>query len=894
MAKTESARAPVKWHTLSIEESLRALGASRSGLSSADAVSRLKKYGPNEIMETKKKSDLSLFIDQFKSFLIGVLLLATLISALLEQMIDAVTIATIVLINAVLGFLQVKKAEAAVAALKRMAVSNVKVMRDGQVHNLPSKEIVPGDVILLSVGDKVPADCRIIQQLNLKADESILTGESVPVGKDEKARSDTPINQRRGMVFAGTTIIYGRCEALVVLTGMGTEFGKIAETAQQPEGETSLQKKIDSFGKTVSIIFIAICFLVFLIGFVRGIPPITIFLATVALAVAAVPEGLLACITIALAVGVDRMSKRNAIIKRLAAVEGLGSVTVICSDKTGTLTVNEMTVRRVWTPDIELDVTGEGYGAPGGFFIGGKKASPLEYEGVAKMLKAGMLCNDAFSDGEFTGDPTEIALLVSAKKAGIRDYRRSLHRSGEIQFDSDRKMMSVLYDTHDEDGKSLWTKGAVERLVRRCSFVLKGGKITRMTNQEQKRILDMERRYASKSFRILGFAMKKVSSTTFSEDKLVFLGMQAMMDPPRPEAKEAIARCRAAGIRVIMVTGDHKDTATSVARELGILDGGMALSGDELDALNDKEFDRIVDNVCVYSRTSADHKMRITETLKGRGHIVAVTGDGINDVPALRKADIGVAMGITGTDVAREVADMVISDDNFATIVSAVEEGRGIYGNIRKTIAFLMAGNIAEVAVLLLAVLVGLPLPLIAIQLLWINLVTNGLPALALAVDPINREVMSMRPRPKSESLTDNMRLYLLDTPLLMAASVMGLFLLSLSDGGDVVRAQTVATTAVIMFAFSISLTCRSLEKPVGTSITKNKYLILTIIVSLLLHTAILYIKPLQAIFHVVPLTADEWLGILAVSFAGFLYIEAAKAFGQAKNSEITGARSDS
>jgi Ca2+-transporting ATPase len=856
-----------------------------SGLTLKEAEARLERYGSNELLEKQKKRDLELFLDQFRSLLIWILIVAVAISAFLGEILDAIVISAIVIINAILGFVQIKKAEEAISALKKMAAPTVSVMREGQARTISSKDLVPGDIILLKAGDKVPADCRIMRQMNLKLDESVLTGESASVTKSELAiglsgsKEDLPIFQRKNLVFAGTTVVYGRCEAVVVLTGMSTEFGKIAETLQTPEEETPLQKKIDALGRLLGILFVAVCLLVFLLGIASQLPAVQMFVTALALAVAAVPEGLLAAITIALAVGITRMAKQNAIVRRLTAVEGLGSVTAICSDKTGTLTVNEMTVRRVWTLDNEVEVTGEGYRPSGKFIAEGRSIDPKRLKDAMRVLKAGLLCNDALGGAGYVGDPTEIALLVSARKAGLKDLRASSERVGEIPFDSSRKMMSVLHETDDEDKTSVWTKGAVEEVLKRSAFVFRNGKITKMTEKEKRNILDVNRRYAERSYRILAFAMKRVSkSERLTESRLVFLGLQAMIDPPRPEAKGAIARCRMAGIKVVMITGDHKETAVAVAKELDILGGGAVLSGEDLDRLGDREFGRIVEDVSVYARVSPEHKVRITEALKGKGHVVAMTGDGVNDAPALRKADIGVAMGITGTDVTKEVADIVITDDDFSTIVSAVSEGRGIYDNIRKTIALLLSGNIGEVGVLLIAILAGLPLPLAAIQILWINLVTDGLPALAIAIDPISKDVMSRKPRPREESLTDRMRAYVFDAPVIMVAAVMLLFVFSLNNGKELVRAQTIVFTTVIVFELFLSLSCRSLEKPVGTGVLDNRYLILAIAASLILHASILYTPSLNDAFNVVPLTADEWLQIFAIGLICYAYLETAKA----------------
>jgi len=880
----------VKWHALSVEECLSKLKTKRAGLSQKEADIRIETYGSNEIIEKPRKSDLQLFLGQFKSFLILILIIAALISAALGEVIDAAVISAIVVLNAAFGFAQIKKAEEAIAALRKLAAPNVKVMRDGKAHSLSSKFLVPGDVIILHVGDKVPADCRILKQMNLKIDESILTGESVSVPKNEqRVKSDAQIYNRTNMVFSGTTVVYGQCEAVVVLTGMSSEFGKIAETLQQPEEETPLQKRTDALGKQMGIVFVGACIVIFLLGLSDKIPLITMFVTAVSLAVAAVPEGLLAVMTIALAVGVTRMAKRNAIVKRLTAVEGLGSVDVICSDKTGTLTVDEMTVRKIWTLNREIDVTGEGYGPSGELLLEGKvlaKNEIAKMKDVAKLLKTGLLCNDVLSGGEFIGDPTEIALIVSAKKAGLREIKSQLHRLGEIPFDSERKMMSVLYDTKDEDRTSVWTKGAVEEVLKRCGYVLKDGKERRISPQDRRQILKANSEYATKSFRILAFAHKRIAKDgRLKEDGLVFLGLQAMIDPPRSEAKKAIEQCKAAGIRVIMITGDHRETAVAIAKDLDLLDDGKAITGEELDRLSDNEFERQIERISVYARVSPQHKVRITDMLRHKGHVVAMTGDGINDAPALRKADIGVAMGRTGTDVTREVADIVLVDDNFATIVFAVSEGRGIYENIRKTIAFLLSCNTGEVLILLVAILIGLPLPLVAIQILWINLVTDGLPAIALSIDPIDEDVMKRKARHKNERLTDRMGPYLVGVPLIMAIAVLVLFISALNSGKELVRAQTMAFTAVILFELFVSFGCKSLEKSVLPGLFNNKYLFLTVSASLALHFVILYTNQLDILFDVVPLTIDEWAEALGVGVLGFAYLEIVKGIQKDKGS---------
>ncbi|MEM4133622.1 MAG: cation-translocating P-type ATPase [Candidatus Micrarchaeia archaeon] len=864
------------YHLLSVNQTLNTLNTSKEGLTSSEAKARLSKYGYNEIQEKRKKTDIEIFIDQFKSFLIIILIVAVILSFAFGEYIDGILILLIIFLNAFLGFVQTKKAEEAIAALKKLTVPVVKVLRDKEVKNISSRELVPGDIVILDTGDKVPADCRIISQINLKVDESVLTGESIPVSKSsEQIKSPQPIQNQSNMLFMGTSIVYGRCEAVVVSTGMNTEFGKIALSIQQGEEITPLQRKLDEFGKFIGKVFLFICFTVFILGLINGIEFITIAITAISLAVAAVPEGLLASITIALSLGVATMAKHKAIVRKLTAVEGLGSVTVICTDKTGTLTVNEMTVKRIWNIDKEYNVTGEGYKKEGKILINDKEIDKLPEE-LKLTLKSGLYCNNSFINGEPVGDPTEIALLLSAYKAGLEDDRSEKNRLDEIQFDSERKMMSVLYK-YDKSKNIIWTKGATEKVLERCAYVMKEGKIVKLTNQHKKAILNKEKEYASLSFRVLAFAMKITSSNKIVEDKLVFLGLQAMIDPPRPEVKNAIATCKKAGIDVIMITGDHKETAIAIGKELGIMDNGLAITGAELDKISDSELKKLMPNIKIFARASPEHKVRITKILKENGEIVAMTGDGINDAPALKAADVGVAMGQTGTDVTREVADLVISDDNFATIVNAVEQGRGIYENIRKTIAFLLSGNIAEVFIIFLAILIGLPLPLVAIQILWINLVTDGLPALALSVDPISKEVMNRKPRSPKEDITSGLEIYLIHYPIILTFFSLVSFIYVLESSNDLVKAQTIVFTLVVFFEMFQSFACRSLEKPVGKEILKNRYLLLAAVAALVLQMSILYFEPMQMLFGTKSLTALELVAIVSVSLVGFLYIELTK-----------------
>ena len=707
----------MEWHEKSLDEVFNELNSSRDGLSSSNAKKGLEKYGRNVIPERKKVTALEVFLEQFKNFLVVILIFAAIVSFALGELLDAAAILTIVILNAAFGFIQERKAEKTLEALRKFAVPRTKVVRNGTVQILDSPEVVPGDVIVLEVGDKVPADCRVIEEYNLKVNESILTGESTPVEKTTNSLTGKlAVADRKNMLFSGTNIVYGRCRAIAVGTGAKTEFGKIAKVLQQRKDPTPLQDKLEVLGKNIGIIVIIISVIIFIVGFLNNFDILQIFLTSVSLAVAAIPEGLPAVVTITLAIGLMKMVKKNAIIRKLPAVETLGSTTVICSDKTGTLTKNEMTVRKIYLFEKLIEVTGEGYSTKGKLLY---NDSSIKDPVLESVLTSGFLCNNAEMGKDNVGDPTEIALLVSALKYGLKDPREKYKRISEIEFDSDRKMMSVFYDINGE--KIMYTKGALEEILARCTTINKNGNIEPITQQDKDKILEANDNFSSEALRVLAFATKKGDN---EEKDLTFLGLQGMIDPPRPEVKASIEKCATAGVKVVMITGDHKNTAVAIAKELGIMDDShQVLTGVELNNMNYMQFKNVVDNVRVYARVSPEHKVMITEALKEKGHIVAVTGDGVNDAPALKKADIGVAMGIAGTDIAKEASDMVLTDDNFASIVSAVEEGRGIYDNIKKFVNYLLSCNIGEVIVVFAAILLSMPLPLLPLQLLFMNLI---------------------------------------------------------------------------------------------------------------------------------------------------------------------------
>ncbi len=867
------------WYQKSADETMRELGTSKAGLKETEARRRVERYGQNRLADKKPKSPLARFLEQFKSVLVIILVAATAISLALGEVTDAVVILLIVVLNAALGYYQEEKAERAIEALKRMTVPKSKVIRSGRQSIIDSADIVPGDIIVLETGDRVPADCRVIEATSLKADESILTGESNPVMKTSETirKAGLPVAEQSNMLFSGTMAVYGKCAAVVTSTGMDTEFGKIARMLQAPEEETPLQKRLDMLGRQMGMVVVFISAVVFALGYARGANVLDMFIVSVALAVAAVPEGLPASITIALSLGVHRMSGRNAIVRRLSSVETLGSTTVICTDKTGTLTMNEMTVRKVYVDGKTMDVTGEGYSLDGKFFSNGREAKMSN--GLQLLLTVGTMCNDAQIDHQRIGDPTELALLVSACKGGVEDMRKKYSRHEEILFDPVRKMMSAAYIVQGK--KKVYTKGAVESVLSACTHMIVDGKVKKLATIDRKKILDANRDFAGQALRVLAFAVKQTkSSEKLAEKGLVFVGLQGMMDPPRPDVKKSLGMCRSAGIKVVMITGDHADTAAAIGRELGIInDGGRVVTGAELDAMDEREFGRMVNEVNVYARVSPEHKVRITNALKAKGHVVAMTGDGVNDAPALKQSDIGIAMGVTGTDVTKEASDMILADDNFSSIVSAVEEGRGIYDNIRKVLAYMLSGNIAEVGVIAVSILAGLPLPLVAIQILWINLVTDGLPALALSMDSIDEDVMNRNPRLRKESVWSGLRPWFVETVIIMTGLTLMIFLWGLQE--SLAKAQTLAFTTVVIFEKYISFSCLSLGRPAGRRILRNRFLIIATMLTIALQLAILYTPFLNSVFGTVPLSPLEWLAILAAGASAFSYLEIYKWFRQ-------------
>ncbi|MFC1691435.1 calcium-translocating P-type ATPase, SERCA-type [Nanoarchaeota archaeon] len=882
-------------YSMEAEEVIKSLNSHDTGLTEEECKKRLEEYGPNELQQREKISPMQILVRQFTSFIVIILLAAIVISLLIGERLDAIVIAIIVVINGIFGFVQEYKAEKAIEALKKLTALKAKVIRNGKEMEIDSRDLVPGDIVLLETGSKIPADARLIEAVALQIEEASLTGESVPTKKHTFVLTGKLlVNDQANMVFMGTIVTKGRAKAIVTKTGMKTEFGKIAEKVQEvKEKLTPLQIKLKEFGKWLGYVTIGICVIVFLVGVLRefiGSGAVEIafvnemFLAAVALAVAAIPEGLPAIVTISLALGVKKMVKKNALLRQLPAVETLGCTNVICSDKTGTLTKNEMTVREIYANNSSIKVTGEGY-EPEGRFVPAHHQK-FDERDIDLLLRIGVLCNDSklvFDENEkrwgIFGDPTEGSLVVAAEKAGLKKEALEKHfpRIDEIPFDSERKRMTTI---HTIDSKKFaYVKGAPDMILEECTQISINGRVTKLSDEYRKGILEQNEKFANKALRVLGFAYRELDekyNVEEVENELVFVGLQAMIDPPREEVKEAIVKCRDAGINTVMITGDHKATAVAIAKELGLFkEGDKALAGAELDKLNDEQFIDIVDKVSIYARVSPEHKVKILEALKKKGHIVAMTGDGVNDAPALKKSDIGVSMGITGTDVAKEASDMVLVDDNFASIVNAVEEGRGIYDSIKMFVQYTLSSNLGEILVIFLAILIGWPLPLIAIQILWVNLLTDGLPGLALGLDPYDPDIMKRPPRKRKEKIITKEVIYnILIVGVVMMLGTLGMFY---GYGVDSLKAKSIAFTTLIMFQLFNVMTYKA--KNFKLEFSRTRYLIGAVVISIVLQFAVLYLPFLNTAFKTVPLGIVDWVGVVLVSCTLFVILEARKMY---------------
>lgn len=874
------------WWNQSSEEICRNLKTDlHRGLSREEAEKRLQEFGPNQLPEQKRVSPLTLLINQFSSFIVWTLIAAAFIAGFLGEWVDATAIGVIVVLNGLLGFFQEFRADKSLAALRKMATLTSKVIRNGELQTLPSEKIVPGDLVLIEAGDRIPADGRIIQSIELSTQEAALTGESMPIHKiaDPLEKPDLSVGDKKNMGFLGTVAVSGKGYMIVTETGLQTELGKIASLLQGGrEEQTPLQIRLEELGHRLVWICLGVVALVFALGFFRGQPLVENLLISISLAVAAIPEGLPAIVTIALSIGVRKMAKRNALVRRLPSVETLGCTSVICTDKTGTLTQNEMMVRSIWVNGSFVDVMGVGYNPEGDFKVKDAKINFQDNPELIMALKIGTLCNSAElhqnpeKGWSIAGDPTEGALLTVAGKAQLfkQDLEQKNPILGEIPFDSERKRMSMARQT--DEGSMLFTKGATDVILAHTEFILLNGKVEPLTDERKKSILDANASLASQALRVLAVGYRplpqEVKIDQSIEDQLILVGLIAMMDPPRPEVKKSIETCRNAGITTVMITGDHKETAVAVAKELNLMkEGALAVTGAELEQMDDQHLKDNVRNIAIYARTSAAHKLRIVRAWKSLGEVVAMTGDGVNDAPAIKEADIGVAMGITGTDVTKEASDMVILDDNFASIVNAVEEGRGIYDNIIKFVNYLMSSNIAELLVIFMGMLLGFRDPLgnpfvslSAIQLLWLNLVTDGFPAIALGLDPVDPTAMNRPPRKSSDSIFPlRFAVQLFLTGFVIAAGTLAACHFGLSQSAEL--AQTMAFTTLVVLEI---VRVQMVRSQYHMSIFSNPYIILALASSLLLHLLVVYTPFLQTIFGTVSLNLTEWGVILTVAIA--------------------------
>lgn len=804
---------------------LEGLGTSKDGLSSEEAMERLSKYGENELVEEKKEGPIKLFLNQFMDVLIILLIVAALVSYFIGDLLDSMVILFVVVVNAIIGFMQEYRAEKAMEKLKSLIATEAVVIRDGETKKIPASELTIGDLVVIEEGDNVPADLRLIETSDLRIDESIITGESIPVHKTHEV-SDKGDN----IAYMDSNVVSGRGKGVVIAVGMETSIGKIAGMIQEEEGKTPLQEKISRLGKSLGLIAVIVCLIVFTLQFLKGINVVETFMTAVSLAVASVPEGLPAILTLTLALGMQKMAKNNAIIRKLLAVETLGSCTFICTDKTGTLTLNKMRVRKSLLTSKD------------------------------KALKVCALCNNAsFSNGRVIGDPTDAALLLFAKDNGYirEELEKEYPRIKEIPLDSERKRMSTIHSS--TSGYSLFIKGAPEIILERTGYIEEEGKVRRFKDADleywKKKLDEM----TSQALRVLALAYKPVNDPSDEEnleEDLIFLGLVGMMDPPRKEAAEAIETCKRAGIKVVMITGDHKDTAVAIAKELNLMEDGEAITGEELDKLSDEEFESMVEDIKVYARVFPQQKVRIVETLQGRGHVVAMTGDGVNDAPALKRAAIGVAMG-SGTDVAKEASDMVLQDDNFATIVKAVKEGRTIFDNIRRFVKFQLSTNVGAILTIVSSSVMNMPLPFNPIQILWINIIMDGPPAQSLGVEPPEKDIMSRKPE-KEDILPQRNLLRIVLAGIIMAIGTLAIYTYKLSIGDA--RATTIAFTTFVMFQIFNVFNCKSQS---GFS---NKLLFFAIAASFILQLFVIYLPPLQSIFRTQAISIMDWMLIVLVA----------------------------
>lgn len=873
-----------RWWALERKEVLEELKTREEGLSEHDARSRLKRYGKNEIKQIVKVSPISIFIQQFRSVFIIILLLAAAFSLFIKHYVDFGVIIAIVLLNSSIGFFQQYKAERIIAEMKKVLVSRVKVIRGGRLNEIESDELVPGDVVIVSEGDKIMADCRILHANTLEMNEAVLTGESFPQAKStEIVSEETELANRENMLYMGTNVVKGNVRAVVVSTGMWTEFGKIASLVQMVKAEkTPLEKKLDEFSKKVAVVVLVLAAITIGIGIFRGEELYNMFLTGVALAISVIPEGVPAVIAVTLAFAIRRMQKHNALIRKLPAAETLGRVTVICADKTGTITEEEMTVTKLYCNREFIDIKGST------FYDDRGKINPLSHKGVRELVKGGIMCNNARIEKhddkvEVFGDPTEKALVLSADKAGLLKKKETEQekRVIEYSFSSKRKMMSIV---REKDGKFVsYVKGAPDVILRHCDRELFNGRVVSLTDRRKRQLHEIYEDMASGSLRVLGFAFKELDEKKYdqsrAESKLVFVGFQGMLDPPRKEVKSAIADCRTAGINVKMITGDSELTAIAISDMIGL--DGESIIGKDMEKLSDEEFYRAVREKTIFARINPELKFRIIEALKVQGEVVAVTGDGVNDVLALKEAHIGVAMGIRGTDVAREVSDIILLDDNFASVVRAVREGRRVYDNLKKSIKFHLAANVDEILVIMVALMFAFPLPLMPLAILWMNLITDSLPSISLSVEPEECDIMRRKPRKPEETILEGILSFILIAGLISFIVTFFVFLLYYEK--DLERARTMALSISVFCELFLVFTCRSDNRNIWEiGLFGNKLLVYSVAGAFALQLIAIY-TPLAGVFGFVPLSLGQ-LGLsILVSSAGFIFFEAVKAVRKRK-----------
>lgn len=864
----------IEWHALAKKEVVAELKTSESGLSEQEASFRLSKYGKNELKELIRIKPFMIFLKQFKSLFILILILAALFSLFIRHYTDFTVIIVIVLLNSIIGFVQQYRAERAIAEMRKMLIPRVKVLREGKIDEILSTELVPGDIISLSEGDKIMADCRIIHETDLQANEAVLTGESFPQDKiSEKIKVEVELADRANMLYMGTTVVRGNAKAIVVSTGMATEFGKIAGLIQQVQRKTPLEEKLDSFSKKIALAVLMLAAIAISIGLIRGENPYDMFLIGIALAIAVIPEGVPAVIAITLALAIKRMEKYNSLIRSLPAAETLGRTTVICVDKTGTLTEEEMTVIDLYCNNRHFEIKNSD------FFLEGKEIDANKHKELIQLLKTGVMCNNAIiekTDGNrIFGDPTEKALVISADKARIlkKDETEKESRVREYSFSSKRKMMSIV---RVNNGNYVsYVKGAPDVILKNCSKEMKNGRIIALNDKRRNDLNKEYEKMASNALRVLGFAYKEIKtiSQDSAESSLIFIGFQGMLDPPRKEILQSIQECRTAGIKVKMITGDSVLTAKAISKMIDL--NGESIEGHELEKLSDEDFDFIVQQKTIFARINPELKLKIIKFLKKQNEVIAVTGDGVNDVLALKEAHIGIAMGVRGSDVAREVSDIILLDDNFSSIVKAIREGRRVYDNMKKSIKFHLAANVGELFVVMFSLLAMLPLPLLPLAILWMNLITDSLPSLSLSVEPEEENIMRRKPKNPEEEILHGIFGFIFTAGIISCIAAMIVFLMYYQQ--DLEKARTMALSVSVFCELFLVFTCRSDDKNIWKlGLFSNKFLVYSVMIAFALQLIAIY-TPLAAVFGFKALSISELLFAIAISSASFVFFEMKK-----------------